>query len=179
MMLHATSAPVQTRTAFKAYPFEPESRSCFAGAMAPLPSNVSSLAYTAPEVLASIGPSNPPSARASAEADMWALGVVAFELLTNERAFPLDTAPQVIHAALGGQAPLPWEDGAPGAEERREKLRGLRRLVMPCLARDPAQRPSAKTVLHSWHNMFDDMKTRGTFDSDGAQHGESTRDTAP
>ena len=143
--------------------------------MAPLPSSVSSLGYTAPEVLASIGPSNPPSARASAEADMWALGVVAFELLSNERAFPPGTPPQAIHAALGGQAPLPWEDGAEGAEQRREKLRGLRRLVMPCLARDPAQRPAAKAVLHSWHSMFDDTKTRGTFDSAGAQHGESTR----
>jgi serine/threonine protein kinase len=146
-----------------------------AGALAPLPSNITSLAYTAPEVLASIGPSNPPSARASTEADMWALGVIAFELLTNERAFHPGSPPQAIHAALAGQAPLPWEDGAEGAEQRREKLRGLRRLVMPCLARDPAQRPAAKTVLQSWHSMFDDMRTRGTFESNEAQPGESTR----
>ncbi|NJR41438.1 MAG: hypothetical protein HC767_01030 [Akkermansiaceae bacterium] len=146
-----------------------------AGAVAPLPDNLSSLAYTAPEVLASVGPNQPQAARATAEADMWALGVVAFELLTNERVFPPGTPPEAIRAALAGQAPLSWEDGAVGAEQRREKLRGLRRLVMPCLARVPEQRPSAKAVLHSWHNMFDDMKTRGTFESDGAQHGESTR----
>lgn len=148
------------------------------GAVAPLPSNASSLAYTAPEVLASIGLSNPPSAPASTEADMWALGIVAFELLTNERVFAPGTPTEAIRAAICGQVPLPWEDGAAGAEERREKLRGLRRLVMPCLSRDPAQRPSAATVLHSWHNMFDDMKTRGTFESDGAQKGESTRGDA-
>ena len=107
---------------------------------------------------------------------MWALGVVAFELLTNERAFPDGTPPEAILSALRGDSPLPWEEGASGADARREKLRGLRRLVLPCLSRDPSQRPSAKSVLASWHSMFDDMKTRGTFDSDDAQHGGSTRD---
>lgn len=148
--------------------------------VAPLPGNVTSLAYTAPEVLASIVPSNYPAVVSSTEADMWELGVVVFELLANERVFPPRTPAQAIHAALGGQAPLPWEDGAVGAEERRAKVRGLRRLVMPCLSRDPVQRPAAKTGLQSWHSMFDDIKTRGTFDSDGAEIGDSTHgeDTA-
>jgi serine/threonine protein kinase len=146
-----------------------------AGAVAPLPSNGTSLAYSAPEVMASIGNSSPPSATSSVAADMWALGVVAFELLTNERAFPPATPPHAIHAALCGQAPLPWEDGAEGVEARRERLRGLRRLVMPCLARNPEQRPAAKAVLKSWHSLFDDMKTRGTFGSDGTTQGDSTR----
>jgi serine/threonine protein kinase len=143
-------------------------QSWHAGTIAPLPSNVSSLAYTAPEILASVGGSNPPSAMASTAADMWALGIVAFELLNNDKAFPEGTPPEAIHTALSGHAPLPWEDGASGAAEKREKMRGMQRLVMPCLSRDPAMRPTAAAVLHSWHNMFDDMKTRGTFEHHGS-----------
>ena len=56
---------------------------------------------------------------------MWSLGVVAFELLTNERVFPEGMPPEQIRAALAGQTLLPWEEGAPGAEEKKQKLRGL------------------------------------------------------
>lgn len=94
---------------------------------------------------------------------MWALGVVAFELLTNQRAFPTGTSAQSIRDALGGLTPLPWEDGADGVEQSREKLRGLRRVVLACLSRNPAGRPAAKNVLHLLYNMFDEMKSRGTF----------------
>jgi serine/threonine protein kinase len=110
---------------------------------------------------------------ASAAADMWALGVVAFEILNNERAFPEGTTPEEIRAALSGHAPLPWEDGAPRAAEKREEMRAMQRLVMPCLARDPAKRPKSAAVLQSWHNMFDDMATRGTFEAQEPQRRDS------
>lgn len=136
-----------------------------AGAVAPLPRSAASLAYTAPEVLVSVGSRNPPAALASAEADMWAVGMLAFELLTGERVFPEGTPTEAIHAALRGLVPLPWEDGAENCAQRRETLRSLQRLVLPCLSRDPAQRPSAKAAINSFYSMFDDMKTRGTFEA--------------
>jgi serine/threonine protein kinase len=111
---------------------------------------------------------------ATGAADIWALGVVAFELLTGEWVFPEGTTPDAFRAVLLGKAPLPWEEGVEGAEERRQKLRGLRRIVMPCLDRDPSKRPTAEQVLRSWWNLFDEMKTQGTFDSNAAEGAEST-----
>jgi serine/threonine protein kinase len=144
--------------------------------MAPLPNNITSLPYTAPEIILSARhvTGTGPCALASAAADMWALGIIAFELLTNTSVFPVGSAPEDIRAALSGQTPLPWEEGVEGAEEQRKKLRGLRRIVMPCLDRDPSKRPAAEQVLQSWWHLFDEMKTQGTFDSNCAQAGEST-----
>lgn len=158
---------------------------------APLPSSVASLPYMAPEVytastaakeaaaahvaaaaaaappgaapLAAATRGTPPVAVATAEADMWALGVVAFELLSNERAFPPFAAPEAIRAALRGSTLLPWEQGAPGAEARRQKLRGLRGAVLGCLNRDPTLRPTAKTVLTAWNDVFDQLKSSGVL----------------
>ena len=145
--------------------------------VAPLPNNPSSLPYTAPEVLQSVlpGAGGTPCAAATAEADVWALGVVAFELLTSERVFREGTPLRVVRAALAGKAPLPWEEGAEGAEGRLQRLRGLRRLVLPCLERNPAKRPCASAVMTSWWHLFDECKTRGTFDSNTAQPPETTR----
>jgi hypothetical protein len=44
---------------------------------------VSSLAYTDPDILASVGGSNPASAKASKDADMLPLGIAAYELFRN------------------------------------------------------------------------------------------------
>lgn len=120
----------------------------------------------APEVFASVGNSRPPSAVASPEADMWAVGLLSFELLTGERVFPEGTPLSTVHATLRGKTLFPWEEGAANAAKNKEKLRGLQRLVMPCLSRNPKQRPSAKAAITSFHSMFDNMKTRGTFERD-------------
>ena len=108
-------------------------------------------------------PGSCPCALASPAADIWALGLLAFELLINERVFPPDTAPETIRAALLGGAPLPWEAGAEGAKERWQKLRGLRRVVLSCLARDPDARPSTNSLMQSWMHVFDVEQTGGTF----------------
>lgn len=124
------------------------------------------LRYCAPELLAD--PAQPlvhqPPVAVSGAADIWAVGVIAFELLTNERVFASDTTDAEIVAALRGNA-LPWEAGVPGQEERCSKLRGLRRAVLACLSRDVYSRPNATALLSSWEYMFDSMKTSGTFDS--------------
>lgn len=127
--------------------------------------NAGSVAYTAPEILLAVTPGSPAHALASTSGDVWALGLLAFELLTNERVFPPGTPPEDIHAKLVGGAPLPWEAGAEGVEKRWKKLRGLRRLVLKCLARDPTNRPSAKSLMQSWMHIFDVVKTGGTFAS--------------
>jgi serine/threonine protein kinase len=119
-----------------------------------------------------------PVTRATGAADMWAVGVIAFELLTNELLFPVNASEDAIRAALLGQAPLPWEEGGEGAEERRQKLRGLRRIVMPCLDRNPGQRPTAAQVLRSWWHLFDEMKTQGTFGGAPARSEAEAKDAS-
>ena len=118
------------------------------------------LRYCAPEVVAD--PSLPleqqPSTVVTRAADIWAVGVIAFELLTQERVFPPEATVEDVVCALRG-AGLPWERGA----VRCARLRGLRGAVLACLARDPARRPSAAALLASWEHLFDSMKTNGTF----------------
>ena len=102
-----------------------------------------------------------------AAVDIWAIGVIAFELLTGERAFPAEgiSAAEVELAAqdaIVGRTKLPWEVGAEGYQARHTKMRGLKRAVLRCLQRDPALRPSADALLKSWDHTFDDMQTRGT-----------------
>jgi serine/threonine protein kinase len=87
--------------------------------------------------------------------DMWALGVVAFELLTRTRAFtPLIETHAQVRDKLLGATPLPWEDPAT-APELLPSLRALKRSVLACLARDPTSRPSSREVLGSWNGLLE------------------------
>ena len=82
-----------------------------------------------------------------------------------------------VFSAIAGRTPLPWESGAPGnVEERLKPLRGLKRTILKCLSRDPAQRPSAAALIASWDHTFDDMQTKGgtTDDAPSASSGGST-----
>lgn len=125
-----------------------------------------SLKYAAPEVVQALQAGNK-TVIADAAVDIWAIGVIAFELLTGKRAFPSSAmnpteTDAMVQAALSGHSPLPWEGEGEVVEERLEKLRGLRRSVLRCLDRDPAQRPSAEALLRSWDHTFDNIQTRGT-----------------
>lgn len=199
-----------------------------------------SLGYTAPEVILAVE-AGQRNMEASAALDIWAVGVVAFELLTRRRAFapatqrthvrsaalccaalrvaqiPSKEQQQRAHhfygllhvccidrevcfdlrllgvvglsvlqghvefsvqrcvwngavvvqvfSAIAGRTPLPWEPGSAGdVEERLKPLRGLKRTILKCLSRDPAQRPSAAALIASWDHSFDDMQTKGCTD---------------
>jgi serine/threonine protein kinase len=92
-------------------------------------------------------------------ADMWALGVIAYEMLTKQRAFGPQASAEEMIARTAGEAPLPWEDPSPAAQAKLRDLRGLKRAVMQCLDRNPAQRPRSEHVLQSWNHMFDSTRT--------------------
>jgi serine/threonine protein kinase len=95
----------------------------------------------------------------TAALDVWALGVIAFELLSQRRAFPTATPRAAIQAALVGRKPLPWEDTAPDRAAALRPLRALRRSVLACLSRDPAARPSVRDVLRAWDHLYDTETT--------------------
>lgn len=118
--------------------------------------------YTSPEVALALEAGND-TITVDPATDMWAVGVIAFELITGEQAFPEEgmdptSARHGMLSALAGRAQLPWE--RPDAEPHLAKLRGLRRTVMRCLSRDPQRRPSSQALLVSWELSFDHMMTR-------------------
>ena len=121
-----------------------------------------SLKYAAPEVVRALEAGSR-TIRVDAAVDIWAIGVIAFELLTGERAFPGAMGSEAAaQEAIAGRVPLPWEGRSGVVEMRLRKLRGMRRTVLQCLDRDPAQRPSSEALLQSWDHTFDNMFTRGT-----------------
>eukprot|EP00892_Ulva_mutabilis_P002686 jgi/Ulvmu1/12418/UM009_0068.1 len=97
--------------------------------------------------------------------DMWAIGVIAYELLTRERAFPVDGLPvaeaeQKARDAIAGRTQLPWEvAAADGTDTQLSKMRFLRHTVLRCLDRDPTGRPSAAELLETWDHAFDDLQS--------------------
>lgn len=96
---------------------------------------------------------------ASPAADMWALGIMAFELLTQARAFGSTGSRNELLQRVVSDAPLPWEVASPGAQARLHELRGFKHSVIQCLDRDPARRPSVQQLVVSWNRKFDATRT--------------------
>jgi serine/threonine protein kinase len=115
-----------------------------------------SLKYAAPEVVAACE-ADAHSIVATSAVDVWALGVIAFEMLTRCHAFsyPFSQSLRDVFDCLMGRALLPWEAAAPGGTERAAQMGLLRRTVLACLARDPAARPSTRDVLASWISLLE------------------------
>lgn len=90
-------------------------------------------AYMAPELAG--------GARATTASDVFAFGVIAFELLTGRSAFPIPP----LHALSAGHTPqAPTSMGIAALEGRVE------RVVLACLAIDPTRRPTAESVLQAF-----------------------------
>ena len=113
------------------------------------------LAYASPEVIRAYIDDTHVVVHPSA--DVWALGVMAFEVLSGRRAVQSSSE---LQAVVSGKQRYPWEvqAAADTGEEPWRKLR-LWALVEACLARDPAARPTAATVVQRLQKSFQ-MTTR-------------------
>ena len=93
-------------------------------------------------------------------ADVWALGIIAFELPAGVRAFQMLPELDIVEC-LCGRRPMLWEEAGPDAATRLAKLGVLKRTVLACLQRDPSQRPSARDLRWSWERVFDQQTVTG------------------
>lgn len=101
-----------------------------------------SLAYSPPEVLNKVQDGHV-HVHASCSMDMWALGVIAYELAVRGPAFPVSLWPRsAIMEAATGHRPYPWEQKV-GIFSKVPELCSLERIVQQCLARNPKKRPTA------------------------------------
>ena len=76
-------------------------------------------------------------------ADVWAVGVMAYEIITGETFFPPGASSEDMKAMLTGQQPFPHEV----SPEVMKKLGRLRKVVQVMLCRSPSDRPSISSIL--------------------------------
>lgn len=91
--------------------------------------------------LAYVAPEQARGEPADARADLFALGVVLWELLTGTRLFARESEAATLELLLRGPIPSPpsaWNEGIPPA---------LDALVLRCLERDPGQRTASAREL--------------------------------
>jgi serine/threonine protein kinase len=134
-----------------------------------------SLHYAAPELVCAARAGSS-SGTVSAEADVWGIGIIAWELLTSERVFPPGIEAAAVTETFLGDRQLPWE--APDAAARLvPRLRVLRRSVLMCLSRKPRERPTSRELLGSWNGMFESLTgtTRDAFAGGTGRLGAQSR----
>lgn len=116
-------------------------------------------AYCPPETLSEVHAGST-YVTAQRAADMWAVGVIAYELCINHPVFTPMLWPRaaVVQAALGLH-PYPWEVKV-GSFSNLPELRALGRVVRACLSRNPAKRPSAEDFLRDLNHLYDERSAQ-------------------
>jgi serine/threonine protein kinase len=74
-------------------------------------------------------------------ADVFAYGVAAYELLTNQKPFPGANPAEILAAQLDNNNPMPIREFNPDIPAALENI------VLKCLARDPDRRYPFTSVL--------------------------------
>jgi serine/threonine protein kinase len=124
-----------------------------AGVEAPLSFTIS---YAAPEVVAAYE-AGARTHIVHPAADIWALGLIAFEMLTGEPAFPPLASMADIMGRISGREAMLWE--GPRRPELLHKLRVFKANVLDCLQRDPTLRPPMTAVVRGWEHVFQTVTT--------------------
>ena len=89
--------------------------------------------YMAPEQLQRTG--------IDGRADIFAYGVAAYELLTNQKPFPGDSPGEILAAQLQEAGPVPLRELNPDVPPALEKV------ILKCLAREPERRHAFTSVM--------------------------------
>jgi len=76
-----------------------------------------------------------------ARADIFAYGVAAYELLTNQKPYPGENPSEILAAQLSAGGPIPLREHNPAIPPTLEKV------VMKCLAREPERRYPFSGIL--------------------------------
>ncbi len=74
-------------------------------------------------------------------ADIFAYGVAAYELLTNQKPFPGETPSEILAAQMASDGPVPPR------EHNADIPAALEKVVLKCIARDPDKRYPFMSVL--------------------------------
>ena len=134
-------------------------------AAAPSPSGMDSVAVTAPVgtapglVFGTVGYMAPEQVRAQPvdhRADIFAFGVVLYEMVTGTRAFSRDTAPETMTAILK-------EDLADAPLSSRQVSPALTRIIRRCTEKDPNARFQSALDLAFAIDALDTPSTGGTI----------------
>lgn len=116
------------------------------GTVAPI---TCTLAYAAPETVQAIERGERTMA-ATLAVDVWALGVMGYELLTQTRVFQSASRLQITQT-MAGERLLPWEDTGGADFSRNEgRLGWMRATIHAMLTRDPVARVAMREVARQW-----------------------------
>ena len=99
--------------------------------------------YAPPEVLRALEAKEHIPVHASQ--DIWALGVMVYEAITNTGPRDRFARPSDAFACASGARPWPWDLPAEQLHPAWRRSR-LRAIAQPCLNPDAAQRPSAQGI---------------------------------
>eukprot|EP00892_Ulva_mutabilis_P002846 jgi/Ulvmu1/12562/UM091_0003.1 len=118
------------------------------------------LVYAAPEIAATMA-GGASSVVVDPAVDAWALGVVAFELLSGLSTFDvLNDGKTVVMEQLQGSRELPWEGARLRAQPAvRKRLGVFKKPVLALLHRDPGHRASMADFCAACDNLFSSPTT--------------------